>query len=56
MPKGIFFWVFMILWFLSWVGTRWGPESYRNYGYVNDFLFFALFFILGWHAFGFFIY
>ena len=25
MPKGIFFWVLMILWFLSWLGTRWGP-------------------------------
>jgi hypothetical protein len=56
MPKGIFFWVFMIVWFLSWCGVRWGPDNYRNYGFVNDFLFFILFFLLGWHAFGFVIY
>ena len=54
MPKGIFFWVLMILWFLSWLGTRWGP--YTTYAYVNDLLFFLLFFLLGWHAFGFVIY
>jgi hypothetical protein len=54
MPKGIFFWVIMILWFVSWLGTRWGRFS--NYMYINEILFFALFFILGWHAFGFVIY
>jgi hypothetical protein len=53
MPIGTIFWVLMILWLVSWFGTRWGP--YAAFGYVSEFLFFCLFFFLGWHDFGFII-
>ena len=51
MPIGLLFWILMILWIISWVGTRWG--GYTGYVYASDFLFFVLLFLLGWHDFGF---
>jgi hypothetical protein len=51
MPIGLLFWILMILWMISWVGTRWG--GYTGYVYASDFLFFVLLFLLGWHDFGF---
>lgn len=51
MSIGLLFWVLMILWFISWLGTRWGP--YTSYVYASELLFFILLFLLGWHAFGF---
>jgi hypothetical protein len=51
MSIGLLFWVLMILWFISWLGTRWGP--YSSYVYASELLFFILLFLLGWHAFGF---
>jgi hypothetical protein len=51
MSIGLLFWVLMILWFISWLGTRWGP--YGTYVYASELLFFILLFLLGWHAFGF---
>lgn len=52
MPIGLLFWILMILWlvfgFFSWnrPDWRWGWAG-------NVFLLFVLFFLLGWHDFGF---
>jgi hypothetical protein len=51
MSIGLLFWVLMILAFVSWLGTRWGP--YSSYLYMNEVLIFVLLFLLGWAAFGF---
>jgi hypothetical protein len=51
MPIGLLFWILMILWLISWIGTRWGP--YTTYVYASEFLFFVLLFLLGWKEFGF---
>lgn len=51
MSIGLLFWILMILWIVSWIGTRWGP--YTTYVYASDFLFFVLLFLLGWKVFGF---
>jgi hypothetical protein len=52
MPIGLIFWVIMLLWIISWFGTTFG-----NWGgpfvYVSSGLIFILFFLLGWHDFGF---
>lgn len=53
MSIGLLFWVLMILWLVSWIGTRWGP--YTNYVYASEILLFVLIFLLGWHDFGFII-
>jgi apolipoprotein N-acyltransferase len=53
MSIGLLFWVLMVLWIVSWIGTRWGP--YTTYVYASEFLFFVLLFLLGWHSFGFII-
>ena len=50
---GLLFWVLMVFWIVSWIGTRWGP--YTSYVYASEFLFFVLLFLLGWHSFGFII-
>jgi hypothetical protein len=52
MSIGLLFWVLMILWFFGWLGTRFGG-LYGPFLYANEFLFFVLLFLLGWHAFGF---
>jgi hypothetical protein len=52
MSIGLLFWVLMILWFFSWIGTRWGGLT-GPYLYASEFLFFVLLFLLGWKAFGF---
>ncbi len=52
MSIGLLFWVLMILWFFSWIGTRWGGLT-GPYIYASEFLFFVLLFLLGWHSFGF---
>jgi hypothetical protein len=52
MSIGLLFWVLMVLWLVSWVGTRWGSIT-GPYVYANEFLFFVLLFLLGWKSFGF---
>jgi hypothetical protein len=54
MSIGLLFWVLMVLWLVSWIGTRWGSIT-GPYVYASEFLFFVLLFLLGWHAFGFII-
>lgn len=49
MPKGILFWVLMVLWFF--VGAYW-YYAY-HFGGVPDLLLFVLLFLLGWKVFGF---
>jgi hypothetical protein len=55
MPVGFIFWLLWALAFISWLGTRWGPERFGNYVYVSELFILALFFFLGWHNFGFII-
>ncbi len=52
MSIGLLFWVLMILWFFSWMGTRWGGLA-GPWLYAGELLMFVLLFLLGWHAFGF---
>jgi hypothetical protein len=52
MSIGLLFWVLMILWFFSWMGTRWGGMA-GPWVYASELLMFVLLFLLGWHAFGF---
>ena len=49
MPIGVIFWVLMIIWAVfSWV-----PGPWAQHGWASNVLLFVLFFLLGWHAFGF---
>lgn len=51
MSKGLLFWVLMVLTVIFWGwGRPW--EGDRHIGGMN-LLIFILFFLLGWHAFGF---
>ncbi len=52
MPIGLLFWILMILWMFSWIGTTWGvgpPWALH----ASSLLLFVLLFLLGWHDFGF---
>lgn len=51
MPIGLLFWMLMILWIISWVSHRWGGWAYGLY--ASEFFMLVLFFLLGWHNFGF---
>ncbi len=53
MPIGLLFWVLMVFWFLSWVGTTWGSGQWPWAIHASNLLFYILLFLLGWHAFGF---
>jgi hypothetical protein len=53
MPIGLIFWVIMLLWILAVIGRRWGGQSYPWVGPAGDFIILVLFFLLGWHDFGF---
>jgi hypothetical protein len=52
MPIGMIFWMLMIIWALF--GLWWNSNPGAAWGqWGNHLLLFVLFFILGWHAFGF---
>lgn len=53
MSIGFIFWLLMILWFVFAMVGRWAPASAPWGPYVNDVFLFILFFLLGWHEFGF---
>jgi hypothetical protein len=53
MPKGLVFWVLMLLWIISWISWRWRNWGPGQYGF--ELFAIVLFFILGWQAFGFII-
>jgi hypothetical protein len=52
MPIGLLFWILMILWILSIVGA-WRNPQWPWAWPANAMLAFVLFFLLGWHDFGF---
>lgn len=52
MPIGLLFWILMILWMISWIGTSYGGWA-GPFVYANTLLLFVLLFLLGWHNFGF---
>jgi hypothetical protein len=52
MSIGLIFWVLMLLWLVSYWGTNWGGWG-PNAGHAGSLLLFILFFLLGWHDFGF---
>ena len=51
MPMGSIFWTLMIIWFVLWGVTTWGP--WTNASWAPGILLFILLFLLGWHDFGF---
>jgi hypothetical protein len=53
MSIGFIFWLMMILWFLLAMVGRWAPQQVPWSPIVNDVFLFILFFLLGWHSFGF---
>lgn len=53
MPIGLLFWILMVLWFFSWVGSAWASAQWPWAIHVSSLLFFVLLFLLGWHSFGF---
>lgn len=52
MPIGMIFWMLMILWFVFWGWTTWGPGM-TQYSWAPHALLFVLLFLLGWRTFGF---
>lgn len=54
MTLGLLFWILMIIWFFfGWVHNS-NPTLFGPYGWLGgNLLLFFLFFLLGWHAFGF---
>lgn len=52
MPIGMIFWMLMILWFIFWGWTTWGPGA-TQFSWAPTILLFVLLFLLGWHDFGF---
>jgi hypothetical protein len=52
MPIGMIFWMLMILWFVFWGWTTWGPGG-SAFSWGPSIFLFALLFLLGWHDFGF---
>jgi hypothetical protein len=55
MSIGLLFWVLMVLWIVFGIGYRSGRPLFAGLWYVDTFLLFVLFFLLGWHDFGFII-
>lgn len=54
MPIGMLFWMLMIIWAVFGLAWNSNPAMFGTWGWVpNWLLLFVLFFILGWHAFGF---
>jgi hypothetical protein len=54
MPKGVIFWVLMILWAVYAIGGFWVPDQYRGrFMNAGSLLMFVLLFLLGWATFGF---
>lgn len=53
MSIGLLFWVLMVLWAIFGIGWRsgWVSDQYGPFG--STILAFVLFFLLGWHSFGF---
>ena len=54
MPIGMIFWMLMIIWALFGIMWNTNPGPFGTWGlWGNWLLLFVLFFILGWHDFGF---
>jgi len=53
-PKGLLFWMLMILWLVFGLGSAWYEGPYRRHILTGSaLLIFILFFIVGWALFGF---
>jgi hypothetical protein len=52
MPIGLIFWVIMLLWIISAIGRHYGGPNYP-WAPAYDVIILILFFLLGWHDFGF---
>lgn len=55
MSIGFIFWLLMLLWIIAALGRRFGGPNYPWFEPAGDVLILILFFLLGWHAFGFII-
>ena len=53
MPIGLIFWVIMLLWIIATLGRHFGGPNYPWASPAGDIIILILFFILGWHDFGF---
>ena len=51
MSFGLIFWILMLLWLLSILGSRFG-WAIAQIGIVSDILLWVLLALLGWHVFG----
>jgi hypothetical protein len=54
MSLSFVFWLLMLLWIIAWFGNRFGGWA-GPFVYASEFFVFCLFFLLGWHDFGFII-
>jgi hypothetical protein len=52
MPIGLIFWVIMLLWIIAVFGRRW-EQAPPWFAPASDIIILILFFLLGWHDFGF---
>ena len=56
MSIGLLFWIIMIIWLFYGFMYHSSPERFGPYGWAgHGLLLFVLFFLLGWHDFGFII-
>jgi hypothetical protein len=53
MPIGLIFWVIMLLWIIAVFGGRYAPGAPGWFAPAGDIIILILFFLLGWHDFGF---
>jgi hypothetical protein len=51
MSIGLLFWILMVLWFFSWMGSMWDVHPWAPR--ASAILLFVLLFLLGWGQFGF---
>jgi hypothetical protein len=55
MDIGLLFWIIMILLIIGQVGVGWGGWGGARGPFLTGFIIILLFFLLGWHDFGFII-
>lgn len=53
MSIGLVFWIIMLIWLIHWAGANWG--GWPGPAWASGLILFILFFLLGWHDFGFMI-
>jgi hypothetical protein len=52
MTAGFVFWLLMLLWVIFWGVRSVHPTALGGFAWGGDVLMFILFFLIGWHVFG----